>query len=56
MIAFIIRRLIQAMFVIMIISILAFAIKQNVGDPPVRRLRAFPSLLRIGRRYVISLV
>ncbi len=33
MIAFIIRRLIQAMFVIMIISILAFAIKQNVGDP-----------------------
>lgn len=38
MIAFIIRRLIQAMFVIMIISILAFAIKQNVGDPPVREI------------------
>lgn len=33
MIAFIIRRLIQALLVIVIISILGFAIKQNVGDP-----------------------
>jgi len=33
MIAFIIRRLIQAMFVVIVISILAFAIKQSVGDP-----------------------
>jgi peptide/nickel transport system permease protein len=33
MFAFIIRRLVQAVFVIVIISILAFAIKQNVGDP-----------------------
>lgn len=33
MIAFIIRRFIQAVFVIVVISILAFAIKQNVGDP-----------------------
>jgi len=33
MIAFIIRRLIQAALVIMIISMIGFAIKQNVGDP-----------------------
>jgi peptide/nickel transport system permease protein len=33
MIAFIIRRFIQAAFVIIVISIIAFAIKQNVGDP-----------------------
>lgn len=33
MFAFIIRRLVQAVFVIFVISILAFAIKQNVGDP-----------------------
>lgn len=33
MAAFIIRRLIQALFVIIVISMIAFAIKQNVGDP-----------------------
>jgi len=33
MFAFIIRRFIQAALVIVIISIIAFAIKQNVGDP-----------------------
>ncbi|PLX67451.1 MAG: ABC transporter permease [Denitrovibrio sp.] len=33
MFAFIIRRLIQAVFVVVVISILAFAIKQSVGDP-----------------------
>ncbi|ADD69267.1 binding-protein-dependent transport systems inner membrane component [Denitrovibrio acetiphilus DSM 12809] len=33
MIAFIIRRFIQAVFVIAVISVIAFAIKQNVGDP-----------------------
>lgn len=33
MIAFIIKRIIQAAFVIFAISIIAFAIKQNIGDP-----------------------
>lgn len=33
MFAFIIRRIIQAVFVIFVISLIAFAIKQNVGDP-----------------------
>jgi len=33
MFAFIIRRVIQAVFVVFVISVLAFAIKQNVGDP-----------------------
>lgn len=33
MIAFIIRRVLQAILVMLIISVIAFAIKKNVGDP-----------------------
>lgn len=37
MFAFVIRRILQAVIVMLVISVIGFAIKQNVGDP-VRQL------------------